>query len=415
MKYIKILILSLVVAFYSCTTASKNTSEAGHDESEHQEEEQTITELTADQMKAVGIELGPIEQRDISNKDRVNGMLKVPNSDKAVVTAMFGGIINTVNIHEGDYVRKGQVIATISNPEYIDVQEQYLVVKNQIAYAEQEVARQQELFDNGAGAKKNLQSASTELKDLRTKRASLTKRLQMMGLNVGMISDSNIKNGLAITAPISGTVSTLFAKVGSYIDVSSSVAEIIDNSAIHLDLYIFEKDISGIRLGQSVEFSLTNLPNKLYKAKVSSIGSSFEDDSKTIVIHCSIEGSKAGLIDGMSAVGTINLSSTLSLVVPTTAIVDVEGKSYIFIQTDKEIEDHDHDHEKEKDQAHEEQATKELNGNLRFEKIEVAKGASDQGYTAIVPVIDLPKDVIIVVKGAFFVNAKMSNTGEHEH
>lgn len=419
MNFIKYSVFSFLLAFifFSCTTKSTEANDTKTnevDESDHHEEAQTITELTLEQMKAVGIELGQIDRRDISKKNRVNGMLRVPNSDKAVVTAIFGGVINTVNIHEGDYVKKGQVIATISNPEYIDVQEQYLVTKNQIVYAEQEVSRQQELFDNGAGAKKNLQSASVQLKDLRTKRASLTKRLQMMGFNVNTISDANIKNGLAITAPISGTISILNAKVGSYIDVSSSVAEIIDNGAIHLDLYIYEKDISGITLGQSVEFSLTNLPNRMYRAKVASIGSTFEDDSKTIVLHCTIEGSKTGLIDGMSVVGTISLSSDLSLVVPTSAIVEAEGKSYIFIQTDKALEDH-HDHGEGDGHQHEKETTHESSNGIKFEKIEVAKGASDLGYTAIVPVVDLPKDVVIVVKGAFFVNAKMSNTGGHEH
>ena len=50
-----------------------------------------------------------------------------------------------------------------------------------------------------------------------------------------------------------------------------------------------------------------------------------------------------------------------------------------------------------------------------FEKIEVVKGSSDMGYTAITTVNETSANAEVVIKGAFFVNAKLSNSGEHEH
>jgi multidrug resistance efflux pump len=46
-----------------------------------------------------------------------------------------------------------------------------------------------------------------------------------------------------ITAPISGTISGITAQIGSYVDISSPVATVIDNGSIHLDLQVFEKDL----------------------------------------------------------------------------------------------------------------------------------------------------------------------------
>lgn len=416
MKLSKYILFSLMLSlvFFSCNSKQESTNTEAHNEEDEHEEVVTIAELTPEQLKSVGIEMGTIQMMNISNSAKINGVLRVPNNNKAIVAAVFGGTINTVNVQEGDFVKKGQVIASITNPEYINTQEQYLMVKNQISYAEQEFARQQELFDNGAGAKKNLQSAATQLKDLRTQQASLTKRLQLMGININTISNSNIRNGMTIVSPISGIVSNITAQIGAYVDVSSHVAEIIDNSAIHLDLQVFEKDIAAISIGQIVNFTLTNNPSKIYNAKVYKIGSSFENDSKTISVHCNIEDDKKGLIDGMSVVGRINLGENMVTAVPTTAIVDAEGKSYVFIKTDKPLEEKPHVHEEGEEHAHEEENS-DKTANIRFEKIEIAKGASDLGYTAITPVVDLPKNVILVIKGAFFVNAKMSNTGEHEH
>ncbi|MCA5003538.1 efflux RND transporter periplasmic adaptor subunit [Sphingobacterium bovistauri] len=434
MKFNNILICCILFCAisYSCDTNTRKEGTKVKEEKvdEHNKEApKTIAELNADQIKAVGIELSTLTKMNITSSNKINGILRVPNSNKASVAALFGGVVNSVNVQDGDYVKKGQVLATISNPEFIDVQEQYLTVNNQLLYAEQEFERQQELFNNDAGAKKNLQSAATELKKLKTQKASLIKRLQMMGITTSSISNTNIRNGMAIVAPISGTISRINAQVGAYVDVSSPVAEIIDNSSIHLDLQVFERNIGDITLGQQVDFKLTNSPEKSYKATVYKIGASFENDSKTISVHCSIQGDRTGLIDGMNAVGLINLANNLTLAVPTAAIVDVEGKSYIFIKTDKEADEHnesshdDHGHshdegEESHNHSNESESAAHANtqkNNVRFEKIEIAKGASDQGYTAIVPVVELPEHTIVVTKGAFFINAKLSDTGGHSH
>jgi RND family efflux transporter MFP subunit len=322
-------------------------------------------------------------------------------------------VIKTLNVQVGSIVKKGQVIATIANPEFIRLQEEYLTTNSRITYAEQEYRRQRELFDNDAGAKKNLQSSDAELKTLRTKKASLLRQLQMMGISPGKVSNGNMRSGLVITAPISGTVSSISAQIGSYVDVSSPVAEIIDNNSIHLDLQVFEKDLPKMRVGQIVHFKLTNNPEIEYDAMVYSVGSSFENESKTVSVHGTVTGNKAGLIDGMNITGIVSLDKNTTPAVPNEAIVEADGKYYVFIRTDKKPEEHEEesgdDHKEEKGDASQHQKT------LNFEKVEVIKGTSDMGYTAITPVKGIPADARIVVKGAFFVNAKLSNSGGHEH
>lgn len=91
------------------------------------------------------------------------------------------------------------------------------------------------------GNQKNLQSSSSELRTLSTQKASLARQLQMMGINPASVTNASMRTGLAITAPISGTISNIRAQIGSYVDVSAPVAEIIDNTSLHLDLQVFEK------------------------------------------------------------------------------------------------------------------------------------------------------------------------------
>ncbi|AZB29633.1 efflux RND transporter periplasmic adaptor subunit [Chryseobacterium balustinum] len=380
---------------------------------EHDDETpQSIASLTDEQIKSVGVTLGKIEMKELTSTIKANGALRVPNNNKATITSMYGGIIKTLNVQIGDFVRKGQVIASISNPEYIQLQEQYLTVKSKIAFAEQEYRRQKELFDNDAGAKKNLQSSDAELKTLRTQRSSLQRQLQIMGINPATVNNGNLRSGLVITSPISGTVSNISAQIGSYVDISSPVADVIDNGSLHLDLQVFEKDLPKMKVGQIVHFKLTNNPEIEYDAKIYSIGSSFENESKTISVHCSVTGNKTGLIDGMNITGIVSLDKSTTPAVPNEAIVEADSKYYIFIKTNKKPEEHT---EEKGEHADEKQAHGKASNTVNFEKIEIVKGSSDMGYTAITTVNEIPADASVVTKGAFFVNAKLSNSGEHGH
>ncbi|RYD99941.1 MAG: efflux RND transporter periplasmic adaptor subunit [Sphingobacteriales bacterium] len=431
------IVLSLAAGLNSCGAKQEAGADPTHDSTKDEagvqkeagpEAASMITSLTEEQIKAAGITLGDMEQKNLTAVIKANGALRVPNNNKANATSLYGGVIKTLKVQLGDYVRKGQVIATIENPQFIQLQEEYLTLGSRILLAGQEMQRQRELNEGNAGAIKNLQSATAELNALRTRKASLQKQIQLMGINPNRVSNTNLQSALLVTSPVNGTVSNEFAKIGSYVDVSSPVVEIVDNGLLHLDLQVFEKDLPFIKEGQVVNFVLTNNPSVTYTAKVFKIGSSFENESKTIAVHCTVTGNKKGLIDGMNITGMISAEHVMAPAVPNEAIVEADGKFYIFVQTEKaaaktKVANHDdhghapdegeaaHKHSNEQEAAtHAQQQGKTLN----FEKIEVAKGVSEMGYTAITPVSDLAQNVKVVTKGAFFINAKLSSGG-HNH
>jgi len=423
----KYLMLLFVVLLTACShnesdghkhgTTQEAKEEKTTGEVEEESTEATIASLTDEQIKTVGIQFGSIEQKQLTATLKANGALRVPNNNKANATSLYGGVIKTINVQVGSNVKSGQVIATITNPQFIQLQEEYLTVTSKIIYAEQELARQKELSDGNAGALKNYQSADAELKTLRTRKASLQEQIQLMGINPSSVSNSNLRSALVVKSPISGTISNVFSKIGSYVDVSSPVAEIVDNSQLHLDLNIFEKDLPLLKVGQVIHFTLTNNPVNEYDAKIYSIGTTFENDSKTIPIHCTVQGNKTGLIDGMNITAIVSLNNITTAAVPNEAIVDAEGRSFIFIITDKKPDEHHDEEEGHKHSANEKHdEEKEKQPTINFERIEVVKGISNIGYTAITTVNEIPKDAKIVTKGAFFVNAKLTNQGEaHEH
>lgn len=410
--FFSVLIAGALISFYACTSNPKekdghNHNTASETSSGEHEDENSVT-LTDEQIKTVGIEIGLIEQKQLSATMKANGFLRVPNTNKANATSLFGGIIKTLTVEIGAYVKKGQAIATISNPQFIQLQEEYLTIHSEIEFAEQEFTRQRDLNEGNVGAAKNLQSATSKLSTLRTRKASLRQQLQMMGIHPASLSNSNLTSSLTVTSPIDGIVTTVFAQIGSYVDVSSPIAEVVENSALHLDLQVFEKDIPVIKVGQKIDFVVTNSPNKTYTAEVYNIGSSFTMNSKTIAVHSKVIGNKTGLIDGMNITGLINLDGALNPSVPNEAIVNADSKYYIFIV--KEQKEVPHEHKEDESHNH------DLEKGKRFEKIEVMKGATQLGYTAITPVNKIAENTRIVIKGAFFIHAKLNNTGDgHAH
>jgi len=399
LKYIAAVFL-ISSFFVSCESKKGNTQKEEPEEAhDHEEENQTEVSLTESQLKAIKLELGKLEMKELKDVIKANGFLKVPNQNKAQVTPLYSGQIKSIRVQPGDYIKKGQTIAVIENPNQVMVQEQYLNVVGQIQLTQTEVNRQQELYEGNAGALKNLQYAESQLRTLQTQRASLAKQLQMMGISPGSVSAKNLHSTMTVKAPISGVVGSVLVDIGSYVDVSFPVAEIVDNSSLHLDLDVFEKDLLKIRKGKLIHFTLTNNPAKEYDAEIFSVGSTFEDRSKAVPVHAKVRGDKSGLIDGMNVVALISIGENLVSAVPTDAIVNEGAEDFIFIQ---KTEEHGHSEE-------------EHGHQFTFEKIPVAKGVTDVGFTQITTLKEIPENSKIVIKGAFFLLAKMNNTGEEGH
>jgi len=393
MKKYSIKIAFILITLFTLSACNNNTSTADHQEveEEHHHEEENTTTLTQTQIKTVDIRLGHIEQKALTATLKANGVLSVPANHQAKVSTIYTGIIQSVKVEIGAYVHKGQVIATISNPDFLQQQQRLLTVNSQIELAQQELDRQQILYEGNAGTGKNLQAATTQLRTLRTEKAALEEQIRLMGLNPKTLTNEGMQSTLAVVAPISGNISAVYTNNGAYVDASTPIVEIIDNSSLHLHLQVYERDLPYIKVGQQVHFNPTNNTSGEYDAQVYNIAASFENESKSIIVHCHVEGDKQGLISGMNVTGVISLDKETAPAVPNDAIVEDSGKSYIFVVTHTD------------------------NKETTFEKIEVAKGASESGYTAIAPVKPIASEQTIATKGAFFINATLVNSGEHEH
>lgn len=417
--FVIIALFATTLLLPSCGSKSTSTEEKSEEGHHDEHENGNTASLTADQVKSIQLQLGSIEKKQLTASLKANGILTVPNQKKATITALMGGVVKSILVQTGENVKQGQVIATIANTSFITMQEEFLSTSSKLGLADVEYKRQQELQAGNASSLKSLQNAEAELKTLKARKASLQKQLELIGINAASLTSDNIQTVINITSPITGAVSTLSVNMGTFVDANNAIAEVIDNSQLHLDLFIYERDLSKLKDGQTIHFTLTNNPGREYDAKVYAISNTFEENTKAIAVHAMVEGDKTGLINGMSITAIVSLENATVDAVPTDAIVNYQGQDYIFVVTDPHTEEEHHDGndgDKHDQNGHNHnEATKPAEGDLTFERIPVRKGTTDVGYSEITILKDIPANAKIATKGAFFILAKMTNSGEHEH
>jgi len=392
MKLINIT-LSVFLVFFLIVACGQNPTTA-NDEDIHEHSEEII--LTEAQMKAVDIQLGNIEMRDLNSIVRVNGKLALDPQKRAEVTSLVNGIVRQALVTEGKYVAAGQTVAYLENTEIVELQKNYLVLKKELLVTEQEYNRQKELSEQGAGVEKTFQQASAKYEITKAQLAALDRQLQQLGISPEQVSAGDLATQIPLRAPISGYVNEINVSIGSFVDTQTSLISIVDNSQMHCDLNVFEQDIRSVRVGQEVDVILTNQPDISLKAVIYDINKSLADDTRSITVHTKImDKHDTNIFAGMYVTGLINTGKQKTEAVPNDAIVSKDGKKYIFVLDDEE----ENSHGKE----------------FHFIAVEVITGVSELGYTQITPVGELPGDAVIVKSNAFYLGSMSTDHGEHGH
>jgi len=393
-----------------------------HEEEEHDHEEEASKEevhLVKRQMDVMGIELGNFQYLDLSTTVRSNGQLELPPQNKASLGAVMEGRVKSINVLEGDKVTKGQVLAYLEHPEFIELQEQYITLKSQLEFLEQDYLRKKALHEDSITSTKAFQNAQADYRSAQGELQGLTAKLEMLGLNVESVAKGNISGSIPLRSPINGFVRSIDVNLGTYVLPNEEIFEIVDNEHIHIDLRVYEKDIAKIENGQKVVFSLASNPDLLFEGSIFAIGKSFEDEPKAMVVHAEIDNKTGGLLPGMYVDARIITNAQKVRALPDDAIVSDGGLNYIFVlrpEVTAHIHDSGEEHAHDEEEAHKHEEEKSHEGEFLFRKIEVSTGAVDIGFTEVVPAFDLPDDLQIVTKGAFYLLAEMKKgEGGHGH
>lgn len=340
--------------------------------------------LTEAQFKSAGIEVGKLERRSLSTILKLNGKIDVPPQNMVSVSTPFGGFLRSTQLLPGMHIKKGEVIATMEDQQYIQLQQEYLTARSKLTFAENEYRRQKELNLSKASSDKVFQQAEMDYTSRKIEVSALAEKLRLININPESLNESNLSRSINLYSTIDGYVSKVNVNIGKYVNPSDILFELINPLDIHLNLKVFEKDLDKLSIGQKLLAFNNNQPDIKYHCEVILISQDLSAD-RSAEVHCHFENYDKTLFPGMYMNAELELKSSNVASINEDAIVNHVGKDLVFV----------------------------AKGNNTFELLEIKKGASENGFTEINSVDG--KDISgfqFVTKGAYSILMELKNKSE---
>ncbi len=346
-----------------------------------QSEANTVS-LTAAQLKNAPIETVMLSEKNIGSVLKLNGKIDVPPQSLVSVSVPLGGYLKTTKLLPGMHVNKGEIIAVIEDPQFIRLQQEFLQSKSKLYFAELDYTRQRELNDSEASSEKVMQQAQSEVNSQRITMNAIAQQLRLININPDKLTENTISKSAPVRSQINGFVSKVNVNIGKYVNPADVLFELIDPSDIHLNLTVYEKDISKLAIGQKLIAYSNTAPNKKHEGEILLISKDISNDGFAEV-HCHFEQYDKDLLPGTYMNAIVETKTTFSYALPEESVVNFEGKDYVFVELKKQ----------------------------NYKMMPVTTAEKENGFIKIVNHTDF-KDKNIVTKNAYTLLMKLKNMAE---
>ena len=378
MKLKNLIAVLSILTILAC--AGNKTKEAVEVEKGNDSLSAELVTLNAAQLKTANLAFGTAQLMSMHKILKVNGAIDVPPSNIVSISIPMGGYLKKTSLIPGMFVKKGNLLAVLEDPSYIELQQDYLTAKSKLVYLEADFNRQRDLNATKSTSDKIFQLARSDYESQKYLTKSLSEKLKLLGLDPLALNENNISRAINFNAPINGYVTKVNVNIGKYVTPTDILFEIIDPSDLHLRLIVYENDATNLKVGNKVSFYTNNDIRKKYLAKVAVINPNINED-KTTEVHCHLVNESVRLYPGTSANAEIELNDAKVNAVPEQAIVKWQNKPFVFIK---------------------------MEGNS-FKMVPVEMGVSTNGYVEIKN--DLGKQAIVTTN-AYTLLMQLKNSAD---
>lgn len=362
-------------------------------EDAHKAENENFIELTDAQLAQTEISIGKVEKRKIGHEIMVNGLIDVPPQGNISITVPYGGFLKYSTMLPGSRLKKGQIVAIVENPVFIEFQREYLEALANNDYLKADFERQQTLNNEQVTSAKVFQKAKSSYLTNKANIQALQSKLSLIGIHPETVKNGTISSVVNVYSPINGVVRDVYINTGKYFNPQDVLMDITDATDLHVELKVYEDNIPLIRNGQRIRFRLANAPDKWMEAEVFLIGNNVRND-RSITIHGHLKEHIDDLLPGMFVNAAIEVEALEQYAIPEEAIVRFEGNHYIF-----------------KSLGQRKEGEESMND---FEMIEIIQGNDEEGFVAFTfkdSSLSI-QNISIVLNDAFSLLAKAKNNEE---
>ena len=331
MKYIYYSIIAMIFTITIISCKKSSAIEATHSDAENPNEHNDIT-VSKTQFEANKMKLENITEQTFPTTIKVTGMIDAPPQSVEIISSFSGGYIKKSVLLIGDKIKKGQALVTIENPDFIELQQEYLETVEQLTYLKSEYERQKILFEEKISSQKNYLKAESEYKKNLAIANGVRKKLELLNINPQDVEQGNITSVITLYASISGSITQINVNRGTYVSPADVIMEIVNTEHIHIELTVFEKDLLQIKEGQKINFKIPEASNTIFYAEVHLVGTSIDKMTRTSTIHGHLhDDEEQNFAIGMFVDAEIEISSSQSLAIPETAIIEKDEETFILL------------------------------------------------------------------------------------
>lgn len=301
-----------------------------------------IFRLSTSQMEDNGLQLLNVTEMALNEEVNCSGNIDVPPQNRALITAIMGGYVKESPFIIGDQVSKGQVLLTLENPAFVEMQEDFLKAKAEVVYLQKDYERQKQLQENNINSAKDFQKVESTWKQAAIKLKGLEEKLSLIGINSDQLDENNISAKVMMRSPINGTIAMVNISKGTYVNPTEALMEIVDTDHLHLELEVFEKDVLKLKKEQEIQFRLSELDPNYRRGEVHLIGNMIDPDNRTVKVHGHLnEEDSLNLAVGMFVEAKIIVSSDTHQAIPRTAVYNLDGQDFILLHQNSDGDEHE--------------------------------------------------------------------------
>jgi cobalt-zinc-cadmium efflux system membrane fusion protein len=281
------------------------------------------------------LKLSEVKKEDVHGQLLLNGKVSALENKMVKVSPLVDGVIQTLNVSLGDYVKQGQTLSIIKSKDVDDVENQIVGAKATLRTNQKNLAVIKDMERLGLAAEKDIILSQNEV--LRAK-GEVKRATQLSDLY-------DIKNAsYTMKAPISGYVvdknpalSTQLAFDNAIVGAFYTIADLTEMQVI-ADVY--EADIENIHVGDQVQINILAFPNEVFKGKIQKIQDIVDPITRTMKVRINIPNPDTKLKPDMFAQVIVDFDESKKLVsVPTDALIFDNSKYFaVLYHSNKNIE-----------------------------------------------------------------------------
>jgi membrane fusion protein (multidrug efflux system) len=274
--------------------------------------------IRAEKLEALHKERPPVnvvvlDVNPMTIRDRLSLPAQVEPWVELTVFAEVSGRVVQVLRSEGEYVRKGDIIALLDSRDY---ENELASVRAELGLAEKNLDRTKSLFEEKLITRAQLDADAARFNALSASMKNAEIRLERC----------------TITAPIDGTINRLDAKEGLYMNVQDPVAVILDIGRVKVSVGIPESDVDDVRKLSSFNITIDALDGRTVKGRKHFLSRSPETLAHLYKLELEVENSGGELLPGMFArVNIVKREVKESISVPLYSVITRGDEQFVFV------------------------------------------------------------------------------------